>query len=126
MSNGRAERMVASINKSITETVLQENMPWSSAVVYGYRRKRKYNEASPFQLMYGVIPRMTNDEYYSLIGNLTSLVRRKLELIAAASMRAKRSDHQQQIISRRQKQGHLKFNMSKLERLKQNGMALAK
>ena len=61
ISNGRAERMVGTLKAAIRKTVLEIGMEWDKAltqVLYGYHRRTMKNGVLPFELMYGVPPRM--------------------------------------------------------------------
>ena len=61
MSNGREERMVGTLKAAVRKTVLEMGMEWDKALtqdLYGYRRRTLRNGVSPFELMYGVPPRM--------------------------------------------------------------------
>lgn len=59
MFNGRAERMVKTIKNSLHGDDWDLN---GRRVVYGYRRRPLTTGASPFELMYGVPPRMVQDD----------------------------------------------------------------
>ena len=61
MSNGRAERMVGTIKRAIGKMARSNPLDWDlavSKVLYGYRRRHLSSGFSPFQLLYGVVPRM--------------------------------------------------------------------
>ncbi len=93
VSNGKAERMVGTIKRSITKTVLKSKQEWDEAidqVVYGYRRRRNSNGYSPYQLMYGHPPRIANTDSTSPINNSDSdpKIARNLELLATENLRA--------------------------------------
>lgn len=63
MSNGRAERMVGSMKKAVSETVLTPEKTCVGAVpaiLYGFRRRRLEGHLSPFFLMYEVVPRLSD------------------------------------------------------------------
>ena len=92
VSNGKAERMVGTMKRSITKTVLQSKQEWDQVidqVVYGYRRRRNSNGFSPYQLMYGHPPRITSTDSTSLVTNSGSddEVVRNLELLATENLR---------------------------------------
>ena len=62
MYNGKAERTIGTIKRSIRKTLLGKRdatSKWESAlkqILYGYRRRRLSDGFSPFELMYGVKP----------------------------------------------------------------------
>lgn len=66
MSNGKAERMVGTIKRSIRKTLLGHGAAtckWESAlkqILYGYRRRRLSEGFTLFALMYGVKPPSQN------------------------------------------------------------------
>ena len=61
MSNGRAERIVGTIKGAIGKMVRTNPLDWDLAVrkvLYGYRRRNLRSGFSPYQLLYGIVPRM--------------------------------------------------------------------
>lgn len=61
ISNGHAERMVGTIKKTISKMTHNEDSTWVQAILqmlYGYRSHLIVGDLYPFQLMYGVIPRL--------------------------------------------------------------------
>ena len=92
MSNGRAERMVGTIKRSLGKTAYRNRKKWDEEVpfvVYGYRRRQMSEGFSPFELMYGVPPRMQGNDAKPLL-NCTTDAHRELELMAVTSARAAR------------------------------------
>ena len=70
MSNGRAERMVGTLKRAIKKMVLKEGSSWDLVLpdaLYGYRRRRLESWYSPFQLLYGIPPRMAVDDVAHLV-----------------------------------------------------------
>lgn len=93
MSNGRAERMVGTVKKAIAKTLLNEDTTWVQSipqVLYGYRRRRLAGDLSPFQLMYGVVPRFSSLDPSPLLDDPADQHARTLELFAIQSARAGR------------------------------------
>ena len=95
MSNCRAERMVGTLKAAVRKTVLETGMGWDQAltqVLYGYRRRTMKNGVSPFELMYGVPPRMDSNEKTGPSLVIPSFDNhRRLELLAGSVPRAVRS-----------------------------------
>ena len=95
MCNGRAERMVGTLKTTVRKTVLETGMEWDQALIqilYGYRRRALSNGVSPFELMYGVPPRMEPRAGMSASLVAPSLdIHRRLELLAGSVPRAIRS-----------------------------------
>lgn len=61
ISNGREERIVGKINKSIGRLVLHNKEDWDSslfAALQGYRRSPLSSRIYPFELLYEVKPRL--------------------------------------------------------------------
>ena len=87
MSNGRSETMVGTLKAAVRKTVLETGMEWDKAptqVLYGYRRRAMKNGESPFELMYGVPPKMnTRAEIGAGVVVPSSDIHRRLELLAA-------------------------------------------
>lgn len=82
--------MVVSVKKSVAATLFQKNKAWTAAirpVLYGYEIKAKYGHPSKFQLIYGVFPRMNNDETFPLSGIPDSLWYPELEMVSTVSLR---------------------------------------
>ena len=93
MSNGRAERMVGTIKRAIAKTVLTDQQPWTQAlgnILFGYRRRRLGFHPSPYELMYGVPPRMTPFDSQPLAEEPQDAAQREIELLAIQSARAHR------------------------------------
>lgn len=62
MSNGRAEGMVQTVKTGIAKMVFNQPTQWVLAldrVLFGYRRRNLAFGFSPFELLYGVVPRMS-------------------------------------------------------------------
>ena len=98
MSNGRAERMVGTIKRSLGKTAYRNRKKWDLEVpfvVYGYRRRQMAEGSSPFELMYGVPPRMQENDAKPLL-SCTTDIHREMELMATASARASRVLRQNQ------------------------------
>lgn len=90
MANGRAERMVATIKLSIKRTVIRTDLDWADSIpriLCGYRRRGRGTVPSPFQLMYGIRPRMIRTDTIALMQN-GSAHHRVLELLGASGDRA--------------------------------------
>lgn len=65
MSNGRAEKLVGSIEELVAELVFQEQqicIAEKRPVLYRYQIKAKYSPPNPFQFKYGRVPRMCGVE----------------------------------------------------------------
>lgn len=63
MSNGREERRVGTLKASIRKMVIHDGIELDKALdktLYGYRRRSFKEGSSPFELVYGVAPRMDN------------------------------------------------------------------
>lgn len=91
MSNGRAERMLGMIKKSVGRLVVGSERGWEeelSRAIYGYRRRPLDIEASPYELMYGVPPRVVQSD--QTVGHDTPIGRRMLENVAILAVRAER------------------------------------
>lgn len=61
MSNGKAERMVGTIKSGIGRLVQDNGKEWDEVVdkvVFGYCRRPMRDGMSPFELLYGVAPRL--------------------------------------------------------------------
>lgn len=96
-SNGRAERMVGTIKKQVAERVFQKQQSCNAAIrpiSYGYQRKAKYRQPGSFQLMYGVVPRRSGDELFSMVGIPVRLLSEELQRSSALSLTASRSEQQ--------------------------------
>ena len=95
MSNGIAEKMVGTLKASVCKTVLETGKKWDKAltqVVYGYRRYALRNGVSPFELMYGVPPRMNPGAKISpSLFVPSSDGHRRLQILAGSVPRAIRS-----------------------------------
>ncbi|CDF33201.1 unnamed protein product [Chondrus crispus] len=95
MSNSRAERMVGTLKAAVRKTVLGTGMEWDEAltqVLYGYRRRAMKNGVSPFELMYGIPPRMDSSAETGASLVVPSLDHhRRLELLTGSVPRAVRS-----------------------------------
>ena len=92
MSNGKAERMIGTIKKSVTKAVKNNPKSWDlvvPSILYGYRRRQGPSGFSPFELMYGAPASMTTPEVHALHEYPSEEVR-KLELEAAEAWRASR------------------------------------
>ncbi len=92
MSNGRAERMVGTIKKAIKKVVLTEGGEWDAVlpgVLYAYRRRSMPGGKSPYELLYGIQPRMTAVDTVPLAHGTQAL--RELELLALCADRASRA-----------------------------------
>jgi len=98
MSNGRAERMVGTVKRGVKKMVLDEGIDWDQAlthVLYGYRRRPLAGGASPFELLYGVTPRMGRDKVSPCLSH--SVEDRRIELLAVSAGRVKRIVDQREI-----------------------------
>ena len=95
MSNGRAERMDSTLKRAIRKAILGSTpgrTNWDEAllkVLYGYRRRKMVVGLSPFELLYGVLPRMQPGDKEPLSG-VSELRHREMELLHSRVMRAMR------------------------------------
>lgn len=72
MSNGRAERMVRPIKYAVKKMIISYRMDWEEylpRVLYGYCRRRLSAGDSPFEIMFGIVPRMYLDNSFALTSN---------------------------------------------------------
>lgn len=89
MSNGKAERMVGTIKRSVKKMLLGTDTTWPKvlqSVLYGYRRRSLSGGPSPFERMYGAAPRM--DVADIVVTGASTLHTRAVELLALTSVRA--------------------------------------
>ena len=96
MSSGRAERMIGTIKRSLSKTAYRDRLRWDRelpSVLYGYRRRRLREGYPPFQLLYGVSPRMNGFEPRPLLHVATDADRSR-EILATDAARATRADIQ--------------------------------
>ena len=94
MSNGRAERMVKTVKSGVAKFVLDRGDYWDihvRQIVYGYRRRPLASGYSPFELMYGIAPRMTQDDGRVANGPQSTLDDRRAELMMVDGWRATRT-----------------------------------
>lgn len=94
MSNGRAERMVKNIKAGIKKLALDGGIDWDEdvrKVVYGYRRRPLVSGFSPFELMYGIPPRLVQDDGRREESPTSSLADRRAELLSLMGKRASRA-----------------------------------
>ena len=95
MSNGRAERMVGTLKRAIHRVILGSTpgrTNWDQAllkVLYGYRRRKMVVGLSPFELLYGVLPRMEPGDKEPLFG-ISEVRHREMELLHSRAMQAMR------------------------------------
>lgn len=85
MSNGRAERMVKTVKSGIGRVVKDRGGSWDEIVhqvVYRYRRRPFAEGSSPFELMYGVPPRIVADDGVRREGKPSTSEDRTVELLA--------------------------------------------
>ena len=93
MSNGRAERMVGTIKRSVGKMVYRERHTWDEKLphaLYGYRRRHLDSGLSPFQLLYGVVPRMKYQPDSGDLAEGATEEQRSFELMALSAHRASR------------------------------------
>lgn len=98
MSNGRAESMVATLKRSFGRILNSCGHDCNVAVtkaVFGYRCSPGESWLLPFELLYGVKPRMVPLAISNGDGP-SSINHRQTELLALLGPRAKRVDRQQQ------------------------------
>lgn len=91
MSNGRAERMVGTIKRAIGKMVLKNVQAWDEvlpSVLYGYRRRALSSGLSPYQLLYGVKPRMPFEMNVDNFVSQSSTTGRSAEILALQNARA--------------------------------------
>ena len=95
MSNGRAERMVGTLKRSIRKTIVGAAyaiVRWDDALshaLYGYHRRKMEVGLSPSELLYEVLPRMAPGDQEPLLG-VAKVRHREMELLHAGAMRATR------------------------------------
>lgn len=71
MSNGRAERMVSTMTRSVVRLVegIEANWdPFFHEKLYGYRLRLMYAGLSAFEMSYGVKPRLISSDKAMLMG----------------------------------------------------------
>ena len=93
MSNGRAERMVGTVKRGVSKTVLSSGEEWDSAlwkVVYGYRQRRLSIGYSHFELLYVSSPRMVSSDLSGTLPH-TGEQGRAAELLALQAVRDTRA-----------------------------------
>ena len=91
--------MVGTIKRSLGKNDYRNRKKWDLEVpfvVYGYRRRQMADGFSPFELMYGVPPRMQENNAARPLLNCTTDIHREMGLIATASARASRLLRQNQ------------------------------
>ena len=87
--------MVCTLKRSIRKTILGAApaiVRWDDALhyaLYGYRRKKMAMGLSPFELLYGVLPRMVPGDQEPFFG-VPGVRHREMELLHARVMRATR------------------------------------
>ncbi len=100
MSNGRAKRMVGTLKRAIKKMDLKESSSWYLVLpdaLYGYRRRRLESGYSPFELLYGIPPRMEVDDVAHLV-TASEIQHREIELASALSKRANKVSIRRAII----------------------------
>lgn len=89
MLNGRAERMVRTIRAAVRNMVVGQGTDWEEflrLVLCGYCHQGLSTGASPFQLVFGVVPGMYPADPVELIARAYG-THRKLELMACSALR---------------------------------------
>ena len=87
--------MVGTIKKYVAKLAYRNAREWDkplTKVLYGYRRSRLAEGCSPFELLYGHPPRLISVDATPLQPTST-FSHRQIELLASASLWAKRHDH---------------------------------
>lgn len=114
MSIGRAEIMVGTIKKAVGRMVNETGKEWEEVlekVVFGYHRCPLRGGSSPFQLLYGVKPRLLSSDY-SCGEKPNSIQEREMELLAVLEPRAARTEHQRKYLTVRR--GETGFQIGQL------------
>jgi Integrase core domain len=91
-ANGKVERFVGTLKRSILRTINGNPSNWDKAIpniLYGYRRRRQSDGLSPFELIYGTQPRLTGVDPVSFIEEPAE-EHRRVELLAYQAVRASR------------------------------------
>ena len=87
--------MVGTLKRSIRKAILgaaPATVRWEDALrhaLYGYRHRKMAVGLSPFELLYGVLPRMAPGDQEPLFG-VSEVRHREMELLHARAMRATR------------------------------------
>lgn len=92
MSNGRAEHMGLTVKSTIKKMVIGHGDSWEDLlpkVLFEYSRRRLLSGFSPFELMFGVPPRLVHTDATSALTNITQ-DHRVNELLAFRMWRAGR------------------------------------
>ena len=87
--------MVGTLKKCVGRLVADRKIEWEGEVsqaIYGYRRRPLQFGHSPFELMYGVPPRLVTSD--PVIDNDTTEEGRRLENLAYIATRAARFENQ--------------------------------
>lgn len=82
--------MVRTVKKAISKILLNEDTTWVQAIpqiLYGYRRRRLAEDLYIFQLMYGMVPRFSSLDSFSLLFDPSDHHARMIELFAVQSAR---------------------------------------
>ena len=96
MSNGRAERIVGTLKKAVKKMVQGQGVSWENSVpkvLFGYRRRRLAGGVSPFELMYGFLPRI-EPAYKPPMIIPSTIAHTNMELMATDATRASRASKQ--------------------------------
>ena len=95
MCNGRAERMIGTLKRAVRKVIIglgQQSSEWEPAlsrVVHGDRRRPLHGGCSPFQLLYGVLPKMTPSDRAPLFP-AADLSHKEMELMYTKALRTNR------------------------------------
>ncbi len=85
--------MVDTLKKSIQRMMHSELIEWDECldkVVYGYRRRRGNDGRSPFEVIFGVIPRLAGQQSVNVLPISTMETSRLFELVMAIVWPAER------------------------------------
>lgn len=101
MSNSRAEGMVRTIKRGIACVFVECGDSWDNAtskVVFGCCRRTVRVRPSPFQLSYGVKPRIVKKDGLGAI--LSDFSVSKMEIVAVGQLRAEKVSTQKEKVAR--------------------------
>lgn len=103
MSNGKAEKMVGTMKRGIRRLVVQYGKEWDvfvDKILFGYHRRPARDGVSPFELLYGVKPRILPSDGTD-ITKKGGAINRNVELLALRGPRAAKADSQAKNAQRR-------------------------
>lgn len=94
MCDGLAERMVGTIKRIISETIINKQHLWTQTtyqILFSYKCREKDDPCSPFKLLYEVQPDIFNENYQPFMIASTLVDIGYLELLDVLFTRAKRN-----------------------------------